>query len=194
MSKKSWCAPVLAGLVLLAAALPAQATPVTWTLNNVKFDDGGTATGWITYDAADLHASLFNVTLTAGTSQPAFSFHKDNIAVPVLGDNSFLDYPGYGDNSFFLWEIGSSDPRWFNFSFASALTDAGGTHDLLTATSFDCTLNHCDIGQARMVTGGSLTTLPIVGAPVPEPATLGLMLPALGMLGWMARRRKHKAA
>lgn len=194
MSKKMWCAPVLAGLVLLGAALPAQATPVTWTLNNVTFDDGGTASGWIAYDAADPHASLFNVSLTAGALQPAFTFHKDNTTVATPGDNSFLDYPGFGDNSFFLWEIGSADPRNFNFSFASALDAAGGTHDLLTAYSYDCTVNHCDIGQARMVTGGSVTTLPaVVGNDVPEPATLGLMLPALGMLGWMTRRRKQKA-
>lgn len=194
MKKKMWWAPVVAGLVLLGAALTAQATPVTWTLNNVTFDDGGAASGWITYDSADPHASLFNVTLTAGSLQTAFTFHKAQISVAALGDNSFLDYPGFGPNNFFLWEIGSADPRNFNFSFASPLTDAGGTHDLLTASSYDCKNNECD--KARMVTGGSLTTLVTGPGPngVPEPATLGLMLPALGMLGWMARRRKQKAA
>lgn len=191
MKKKMWWAPVVAGLVLLGAALPAQATPVTWNLNNVTFDDGATASGWIAYDAADLHASLFNVSVTAGPVLSAFTFHKDNTLIGVGGDNSFLDFPGFGSNSFFLWETGTNGAaRTFNFSLADALGTAVGT-DLLTTGSYDC----INCSPFRNVTGGSLTTgAVVVGNGVPEPATLGLMLPALGMLGWMARRRKQTAA
>lgn len=190
MSKKMWCAPVLAGLVLLAAA-PAQATPLTWTLDNVTFDDGATASGWITYDAADPFSSVFNVSVTAGTVLSAFTFHKDNVNLGDVNDNSYLEAPGTGPNGFFLWEkTPTTLNRTFNFSFANALTDAGGTEALLTTDSYDCT----GCIPWRYVTGGSLTTAPVVGTGVPEPATLGLMVPALGMLGWMARRRKQKAA
>jgi hypothetical protein len=37
---------------------------------------------------------------------------------------------------------------------------------------------------------GSVTTQ---AADVPEPATAALLLPALGMLGWMSRRRKKQS-
>jgi len=183
MSKKMWRAPVLAGLVLLGAALPAQATLVTWTLNNVTFDDGGTASGWIEFDAATQSSTSYNVSLTAGSVLPAFTF---------VHANSYLSNVGaYGPNSFYFWEsgTGATEPRTFNLSFATPLGDEGGTHELLTAYSYDCA--NCTF---RMVTGGSLTAPAAVGNGVPEPATLGLMVPALGMLGWMARRRKQKAA
>lgn len=184
MSKTTRFAPVLAGLVLLGAALTAQATPITWTLNNVTFDDGATASGWIEYDAATQFSSSYSVSVTAGSALSAFSF--------VPSNSDFYNVGGFGPNSFYLWEAGTGAqlPRTFNFSFDTALTDAGGSHDLLTAYSYDCT--NCE--PWRYVASGSLTALPVVVQAVPEPGTLGLLVPALGMLGWMARRRKQKAA
>ena len=38
------------GLALLAAVGAASATLVTWTLQNVRFDDGGTAAGFFVYN------------------------------------------------------------------------------------------------------------------------------------------------
>lgn len=59
----------LAGLVLLAASLSAQAAPTTWTLDNVTFTDSGRAIGSFTIDAAAQTWSAFDIV----TAAPALS-------------------------------------------------------------------------------------------------------------------------
>src|SRR5262245_23815689 len=52
------------GSVALLTAAPAVAAPVKWTLQNVVFADGGTATGSYSYDAATNAFSDINVVTT----------------------------------------------------------------------------------------------------------------------------------
>jgi hypothetical protein len=56
----------VAGLVLFSVT--ASAFPRIWTLNNVRFGDGGTASGSFTYDATTNTYSNVNITTTAGTT------------------------------------------------------------------------------------------------------------------------------
>jgi uncharacterized protein (TIGR03382 family) len=77
--------------------------------------------------------------------------------------------------------------RYFNFSFVSPMDAAGGTFALNTSSSYEC----INCSPWRQVTAGSLTT---AAADVPKPATMAMVLPALGMLGWMSRRRKKQFA
>jgi hypothetical protein len=176
MKKNALRTAVVAGL-MLGATLPAQAALITWNLDGVTFNDGSTATGSILIDPTAHTSSTFSVSTTAGALS-AFTFNNSNSGLYFGG--------GAGPNNFILLDSGAH--RYFNFSFASGLNAAGGTFALNTASSYEC----MNCNPFRRVTSGSLTA--VAAADVPEPATAALLLPALGMLGWMSRRRKKQAA
>ena len=97
--------------------------------------------------------------------------------------NTGLSYGGgAGANNFTI--ITTDGRRVFNFSFLNPFTNAGGSNLINIASTDEC--YNCN--PFRRVTGGSLTA---VGAEVPEPVTLVLMLPAFGALALGARRRKQ---
>lgn len=52
----------------LAATLPVQATVLTWTLHDVTFADGGTASGSFSFETTTLTALGWDITTTAGSS------------------------------------------------------------------------------------------------------------------------------
>jgi hypothetical protein len=164
----------LAGLMLTAGTLPAQATPITWNLVGVTFSDGATASGSFTMDAAAHTWSSLSVSTTAGVLS-AFTYDASN---------SGIYFNGFGPNAFSI--IPGNGQRYLTFAFLDPLPD-GGTATIATGSSWEC--NNC--GTFRMVTGGSITS---AAANVPEPGTLAIMGPALGLIGFLARRRKYRAA
>src|SRR5689334_11282921 len=69
-------AVILFAMVFRFVSLPSHAVLVTWTLQNVTFDDGGTASGFVTFDPSvpDIpggpstrYLSNFDIKTTAGT-------------------------------------------------------------------------------------------------------------------------------
>ena len=67
--------PALALFVMAGmSALPAQADPIIWTLHGVTFDDGGTATGRFTYDAATNTYYDWNVSVTGAFHRGDFTY------------------------------------------------------------------------------------------------------------------------
>lgn len=173
--KKTLRAALIAGLLLSGAATQAHAVPITWTLENVTFTDGASATGSFTIDADDQVWSAFNISTTAGPSLSAFTYDPTN---------SGLYFNGFGPNSFTI--MPANGQRYLTFSFLTALTDAGGTVAIHTPASWEC--YNCSPWRNM---SGSVTT--VAPAEVPEPGTLALMLPAIGMLGWVSRRRRKGA-
>lgn len=169
MNKKLFARAAFAGAALLAAALPAQAVPITYTLQDVRFEDGASATGSFTFDANTGTASDWTISVSEGFLS-SFTYHTTNTHLAIanlLNANSLLFSTGL---------------RYINFAFDSALTNAGGTHALRTGSaSYECT--NCDM--VRYIAAGSVTSL---SAEVPEPATALLMLPAA--LGLFAARRR----
>lgn len=168
---------IVASTLMLGAALPAQAALMTWTLSGVQFSDGTTATGSLIMDSTTRNYTSFSVSTFEGTLSQ-FTYNDSNSGLYFGG--------GAGPNNFILFT--DTGERYFNFSFAAPLDSLGGKFALFPATSYEC----MNCGTFRMITAGSLTTLD--AAEIPEPSTGALLLPALAMMGWMARRRKQRAA
>lgn len=177
MKKVTLRLALVAASLLMGAALPAHAGLMTWNLAGVTFTDGTTAAGSITMDPTARTSASFSVDTTSGALS-AYTFDNSNSGLYFGG--------GAGPNNFILFTY--SGQRYFNFSFINALNSAGGTFALNTASSYEC----MNCGQFRRVNAGSLTTVAV--SEVPEPATVALLLPVLGMLGWMSRRRKKQQA
>jgi hypothetical protein len=158
------------GLLALALAAPAAASPLTWTLSNVTFAGGGTAVGSFVANVDTSTISSWNISV-AGLEPSMFDTTFSAPGVGALVGNSLV-FVGGGSA---LVAMPSSP-----------LTDQGGTRSLTgffagsgDGTQFDAAL-----------TGGNLTALadPMPPSPVPEPPTLitaltgllGLLLLVLG--------------
>jgi hypothetical protein len=109
---------LVAGLALLLGAVDASAAPVLWTLQNIDFADGSVATGSFIFDADTVQYSSVNISLTAGTMNPAATF---NFLSPVAQIPTVI----YMTNTSPV-VAGSSLGLFLSF-LPSQLTDAGGT-------------------------------------------------------------------
>lgn len=171
----------LAGALLCGAGL-ACATPMTWQLSGVTFDDQTSATGSFRYDAANDSLLSYSITVQDG-SLPAFTYTGSSASNTCLqiaqgnGNCNTNDAP----NELFL---GANDGSQFLVLYLqSALTDAGGKVALSsTNQSYEIAPNDYDY---RVVTAGSL-------ASVPEPASLALMGIAMTSMFGTLRRTGRK--
>ena len=173
MKKQMAC---MAAALIAVLAMPAHANPITWNLSGVTFDDGTSATGSFTIDWASKTWTAFDVATQDG-KLPALDYTPGN---------SGLYFNGAGPNSFSI--IDSPAHRYITFAFDQALT-APGAYAINTAYSWDC--NNC--GTYRRIISGNVTSLS-PSASVPEPSSLALVLPAIGMLALVRRKRKQTAA
>lgn len=177
MKIKVFTGVAAACLLSLALVVPAQAIPINYTLQGVTFSDGASASGSFVYDATTKSGSVFSVSTTDGVL-PAFTYD--------VASSGFYSGGGAGPNNFIL--IATSGRRYFNFSFEFPLTNDGGTFALVGSNVYEC--NNC--GTFRRVVAGSITSE--APAAVPEPGTIALLLPSLGILGLIARRRRQVKA
>jgi len=174
--------PIVA-LAALFMASGANAVPVKWNLVDVTFDDGGSSTGSFVYEVDTLSLSEINITTTGGTSfggavyafeHSAFTgFGADGIAVisEVVGD--------------------LSGETWLGLNLtADPMTNAGGTIPLTSGffsafNEYSCPDAACGPGGSpglRGTAGGSISSVPV-------PAAVWLFGSAIGVLGWIRRKR-----
>lgn len=183
-------------LTILLTSTSVFATPVTWTLEGVTFDDGGTATGSFVYDADLAEYISFDIRTTAGTALDSTANYND------LRPDSFF-------NALFFQIVpdASASPltgeRLLWLDLYSALTNEGGTVDVLLSTDTPnpgfsvegfChqSIEECDgLDDRRYVTGGRVTT---IAAPTPiptlQPITLLMLILTLGLTGWLMGRKR----
>jgi len=162
---------------VLGAATSAGAAILTWTLQDVTFVDGGTASGSFVYDTASHATSDWDITTTAGTTLAGFHYQPSGglVQIDVFSTNTLL------------FAASPSFSSYLYLHFAGPLTAAGGTVALLTVRSPQGSLE-AGPPVGRAVQSGS------VSAVVPEPGVWALMILGFGATGSALRRRARGAS
>ena len=109
----------------------------TWVLNNVVFDDGGTATGYFTYDPATGQYLDVNIQVTPGPDPNNPLGHAPQNLYYYPWPNGFN--ATFVSNSSTASKMALQNPvtntpvswTYLQFNFAQALTNAGGTIPLV---------------------------------------------------------------
>jgi hypothetical protein len=171
--------PVITLLASLGIATDAQALSVLWTLQDVQFEDGGSATGSFVYDADINTYANISVTTTTGSATTG-----GTVSLLLDGDaNGAAVVPLQGD---------LTGATLLQLLFQAPLTNAGGVVALVdpffapnSSSEGRCSNASCSSASfARFMASGD-----VVGAPVPVPATGALLAAALAALGPRVRRR-----
>ena len=170
--------PALAATLALSLAPMAasQAAIITYSLQNVSFADGATASGSFKFNTVNNDVFDYSIT-TATASLTGFTYTDATSNYLRFDSSEVLLYAGGGDQPIF---------RYIQFGIESGF-GAVGTFSLLPARSWEC----MNCSSLRRISTGAL--IGTDGA-VPEPGTLGLVLPALAAIGALARRRRQPRA
>ena len=138
-------------LAIAALATNASAALITWTLTDVLFSDGGTASGEFTYDATTGIYSNFNVQTTAGAYTSGSTYNGTTST--VFSSFEFQYYT----------TLNISPGTAMDMYYTDALTDAGGTTTLFyfdeTVDAF-ATYRHASTGT---LVGVSAVPIPAAG-------------------------------
>jgi hypothetical protein len=171
--------PILGAVLLVAAASPASAVPVLWTLSRFEImdlDPTGhhfvSATGSFVYDAATNTYSAIDITTEAGTIRGGDRYTQLSSGLPhgpeqvlFLGEGAD-ETEGAPALALFFW---------------TPLTDAGGVVELEQGTEAACSpgcTTHAE--PYRLILGGRLTGT-VLGSDVvvPEPTSAGSLFTGL---------------
>lgn len=166
-----------------------QAIPLTWTLTDVTFDTGGTATGSFVYDADTNALSNWNIFTTAGdgpfhlTDKNYTTSNASQFLAPVSPGPFGMAWYTILESSEFGHPFNSALKATIRIGTTSLLTNAGGVVGLdLMNQSGEC----YSCSRFRAFNAGTLVARTF---DVPEPTILSLMVIALAGIGF-ARRRK----
>jgi hypothetical protein len=167
----------LTALWFLLAASSAQAKPLTWTLQDVRFDDGGTASGFFVFDPETIEfdqqkqqwtatpPTIFDLVTTGDIVGGEFHYQSDLYDAFIC--------PGYLCSNFAI-VFGSF--LLLDLEFDAPLPVLGGTVPVGGSEQlFE------EFGFFRQITAGSVTT-------VPEPGSCALVAVG-GALLMLLRRR-----
>jgi len=180
----------LAALLMMSGAWGAS---ITWTLNNVTFDDGATAAGTFDYDATANFYSNINISVTGFVIQGEYGSLDDTDPYTYIPDtisdtdDSLLAF----DDLDFTSAADDCDAeiciRFTNMTFSSPLTGAGGFIPLQIgdgSLEVMTKLGGSDL-DVHSIVSGSVSAAAVL---IPIPAAVYLFGSALGLLGWSRRK------
>jgi len=182
---------ILFFMVFGFVSVPSHAVLVTWTLQDVTFDDGGTASGFVIFDPSvpvipglsnTRYLSNFDIKTTAGTTFTApFEYTPKNTDASEPYYVHFFSAPGTISPRHGLPQ------RWLDIHALNAFPATGGPVAILGDVS-DETFVGEDFSSGngvhhRSITGGSL-----VGVVAPEPSTLGFVAIGMALLALVSSR------
>lgn len=128
----------------------ASAAPLTWTLDNVVFDDGGTVTGSFIYDADTntysgislqtaggpiTGASGYQLTWLGGSTQPSFPYSRSAFGFTAADFSAMVARDVYDE--FGMYQFTHHQYPQLKLRFVSGLTNAGGTVALVPGSQYD---------------------------------------------------------
>jgi hypothetical protein len=166
--------------MLAVGSVNAEAAPLTWTVDGVTFNDGGSANGSFVYDAdtgmySDIAINTTAGTILGGTAYPDV-LRGDAFFLDVVPDASLASLTG----SLLL-----------NINFASPLTNAGGTIDIFIISEGFCQNAACTVIDG---TDGRGAGLPDAGSVTAVPLPTAVWLFGSGLLGMIGVARRKKPA
>jgi MYXO-CTERM domain-containing protein len=181
--------PFVALMLICSICSPsARAEPVTWFLQGLTFNDGGTASGSFVYDASTNTFSAINLVTTAGTTRAGSSYGASTgVGQATVAD--FLD-PA-------LPVIDLVSERFLLYLLAP-MTNAGGTIGIEEAQELTCLTFECSFPPEndprlalRTLAGGPTVFITSTrpGVPVSEPTAAALV--GVGLVAALAIRRRR---
>ena len=183
---KSLTIATAGAMTILAASSSVKAVVVNWTLNDVTFNDGGTATGGFqttfnddeTFIPFPLDGSSpinrLDIFVSSGDENNFRNFRYQVSDIDWF-DKSKLDLDANQTNFF--------EESYFDIFFDPALTSKGGT---VSISGSEFYFNETGEVLLRGITAGTLT-----GKPVPEPLTImGTVL--AGGMGIAIKKKRAK--
>jgi hypothetical protein len=170
-------------IVALLVSAITNAAPVTWTLNNYVFDDGGTASGSFVMDSVSKEITAANIVTSSGSAFAGESYDATVAEYDgIVGRDSFPGFvqffsdnlPGRTNETVFVLTIHTG----FDFSGGTYLTGAG---EFRCNAEIYCATDNVILREAPALEG-FITSVPV-------PAAVWLFGSALAGLGWMRRKQ-----
>ncbi len=162
---------------------------LTWTLNDVTFDDGARAVGMFDYDVATNKYSNIAITVTGFASSQVYGPLDSN---PYTYINPVVIGFSTDDRLVFIEEFISSDPvsdcisscqRTMLVEFDAPLTALGGSISIDPNVVSSESLENGIDSDTHNIVGGSISA-----SPIPVPAAAWLFGSALSLFGWLRHR------
>jgi len=154
------------------------ATPFTYTLSGVAFDDGGVGTGSFVYDPSSSTCGTIDITTTPGTTLTVTA-HYASDCIPLGASRILFPLRDPNNNNIIT--------RYLSFQFPGSLDGSTVTNIDTTpnGNSYEC--NNCS--PVRYITAGSVTTQDLTTSPLTtqalttsslttSPLTTGVLTPS----------------
>jgi hypothetical protein len=173
--------PAVLFLGLLSAGVPvrADAAAITLSLDNVVFDDAGTAAGVFSLNVINFLSAPIALATTTGSTLLGVSYDPIFAVGQTPPPSTGFDFNS--ENYVFVLHLETTQPVGVTSSGTIGLVPGGGTPGAYTGSYEECVSSAVTCGvpfeTARFIVGGDLT--------VPEPASLVIL--AFGvttLLGW----------